>query len=94
MSEQQINIEQNNTSKEPGHGGDVVFSAGSKWADDPTGLAVDGSIIFKRPNGDELFRLDQNGDVAVRGDVVTQDLAMYQAFAEWLEHASVKYTKP
>lgn len=80
----------------PGSGGDVVFSSltiqpGKKWDGDTTGVAVDGSIIFKRADGEETFRLDPNGDVAIRGDVVTKDLAMYECFAEWLAEANVNY---
>lgn len=73
-------------------GGDIVLRPGqTSFVSHPRG--VDGSIIFQRASGDEIFRLDPDGKVLVRGNVVTSDLAMYHAFAEWLTHANVGYGK-
>lgn len=86
----QITIEQQvDDPNGPGNGGNLTFQPGQKWRGN--GVAVDGSIIFKRADGAEMFRLDPDGNVAIRGDVVMRDLAMYECFAEWLSHANVIY---
>ena len=46
---------------------------------------VNGSIIFKSPDGTEYFRLDPDGDVFEKGKRITSDLAMYTALKGWLK---------
>ena len=49
---------------------------------------VNGSIIFKSPDGTEYFRLDPDGNVIEKGKRVTHDLAMYHALRSWLRGES------
>lgn len=68
--------------------GDIRIMAGRG-----AGHAPGGSIIFELPDGSEHFRLEPDGTVMVRGDKVTSDLAMYEAFKMWLRAAETDYGK-
>ena len=72
-----------------GDGGSMMLRAGARR--DDVSHTVGGSLIFQIGDGTEVFRLDPDGNVVIRGDIVTKDMAMYQAFAEWLRHAGTGY---
>ena len=89
MNETKITNQITHPKPEPGSGGNVVFRPGCKYHGDKTGFAVDGSIIFQMADQSEAFRIDPDGQVVVRGNVVGDDVAMYETFKRWLEHAEL-----
>lgn len=68
-------------------GGDIILRAGAKVDNATTQRAVGGSIIFQMADQTEVFRIDPDGQVLVRGNVVVDDVALYELFKWWLEHA-------
>ncbi len=59
-------------------GGDVSFTVGKGLRD------RHGSFRFCGPNGDEILKIDPDGQFWVGGRLVTEDLLVYEGFRAWL----------
>ncbi len=74
-----------------GKGGDVVFIPGRGAKPHLDILAGEhGSFVFKNPDGaSELMRIDSDGTVTVRGNVVATDFAVYEGLVAWLASCNI-----
>ncbi|HMJ56682.1 MAG TPA: hypothetical protein VK540_31655 [Polyangiaceae bacterium] len=86
-----MNIVQATASPNPG---DLIFQTGAGTPPgSPSPFPVpDGSIRFRLADGTEVLRIDPDGTVRVRGNIVDSDKSVYQGFRAWLLHA--RYTPP
>lgn len=84
-----MNIVQATTSPSPR---DMVFQTGLGSPPGSPMPVPDGSIRFRLADGTEMLRIDPDGTVRVRGNVVDSDKSVYQGFRAWLLHA--RYTPP
>lgn len=72
-------------------GGSLYLKAGSGA---PSGSHInrefDGDIIFQLADGLEFIRIQGDGKVFIRGEVVDDNKSIYKAFAEWLKFGAIQ----
>ena len=68
----------------PARGGDIIFTPGRGSLSGDLSPMPDGSFRFELANGTEVLRIDGDGTIKIRGNVVDDDESVYQAFRAWL----------
>jgi hypothetical protein len=85
------------TQIESTRGGNISFRAG---AGAPGGERIegvenyDGAFKFELASGQEAMRIEPDGTFLVNGNAVQNDLAVFEAFREWLKTATVSRNGP
>jgi hypothetical protein len=81
--------EQNEQNEQAGgDGGDIIFTPGRGAKE---GLPIpgrDGRFVFILADGTEAIRIDPDGRFFVRGEHVTDDREVYDAFRAWVASAT------